>query len=95
MENLKILRLHVKKEYFEDIQNNSKKFEYRLFNDYWKKRLINKKYDEVHVFLGYPSVNDLEKVLKFTYYGYEIKNIVHKHFGNDEVKVFAIKLYYF
>lgn len=90
---MRILRLHVKKEYFQDISNGLKKEEYRLFNSYWKKRLLNKGFDEVHILLGYPGVNDLEKVLKFPYYGFEVKEIVHKHFGEKEVKVFSINLY--
>lgn len=90
---MRILRLHVKKEYFKDIANNLKKEEYRLFNSYWKKRLLNKSFDEVHILLGYPSVNNLEKILKFPYYGFDVKKIVHKHFGEKEVEVFSIKLH--
>lgn len=86
------LILHVRKEYFNKIKNGEKKFEYRLFNDYWKKRLDNKEFDNVIIQLGYPKVSEKDKTLKFKYQGYKIEKIKHKEFGAKPVKVFAIKL---
>lgn len=87
----KILHLNLKKEYFNDIKDNKKDLEFRLHNDYWKKRLINREYDEVHFKLGYPKSDDKDKIIKRKYIGYQILNINHNHFNNRELtKVFAI-----
>ena len=84
------LTLNLKKEYFLEIKNGTKLFEYRLFNDYWKKRLLNKHYDVVIFKLGYPSNDDLSKIIKKEYLGYQIEMIQHKHFGETPVIVFSI-----
>lgn len=87
------LVLNLKKEYFNDIKNGVKKEEYRLCNDYWKKRLENKKFDNVIIKMGYPKNTDLDKILVFPWNGYIIKNIKHKHFGDETVKVYAIQIH--
>lgn len=87
----RILRLPVKTEYFNQIKNGTKIEEYRQIKEYWKKRL-EKQYDEVWITLGYPSSNDKNKILKFRWSGYEIKEITHKEFGNKPINVYAIKL---
>lgn len=87
----KILKLAVRKEYFEQIESGIKKEEYRLIKPYWIKRL-SKNYDEVWITLGYPKKSEREKILKFKYKGFEIKKIRHKEFGIEDVEVYAIKL---
>ena len=87
---MKILYLHLKREYFEDIKSGKKKFEYRLDTSYWSKRLVGKKFDEVHFKCGYPKTDDIDKVIKMPYRGYEMQNIRHPHFGDESVTVFAI-----
>ena len=89
---MKSLILNLKKEYFQEIKSGAKKEEYRLCTPYWQKRLENKNYDKVIIKLGYPKHLEVEKILEFKYLGYEIKTIKHKHFGNDPVKVYSIKL---
>ena len=89
---MKTLTLNLKREYFEQIKSGIKTEEYRLCTPYWSKRLENKNYDKVVIKLGYPKNSEIEKILEFKYSGYEIKTINHKHFGNDPVKVYAIKL---
>lgn len=89
---MKILTLNLKREYFEQIKSGIKTEEYRLCTPYWKKRLENKKFENIIIRLGYPKKEDKEKELNFPYRGYEIKIITHPHFGNDPVKVYAIKL---
>lgn len=86
------LIFHVRKEYFDKIKNNEKKVEYRLFNNYWKIRLEDKKFDNVIIQLGYPKTFEKDKTLKFKYQGYKIETIIHKEFGSKPVKVFAIEL---
>lgn len=87
----RVLRLPVKREYFEQIKSGTKTEEYRIIKEYWSKRLI-KEYDEVWVTLGYPSSDETDKIIKFKWTGYEIKKITHKEFGNKEVDVYAIQL---
>ncbi len=88
----KILTLNLKKEYFLEILNGNKKYEYRILNNYWTKRLENKNFDEIHIKLGYPKKDDLEKTIIKPYNGYEKTLIKHKLFGENFVEVFAIKL---
>ena len=57
---LKVLRLAVRKEYFEQIKAGIKKEEYREIKDYWIKRL-SKHYDQVWITLGYPKKNRKRK----------------------------------
>jgi len=90
MNNNRILHLNLKGEYFDAIKNGSKQFEYRLKNSYWTKKLVNKDYDEVHFKRGYPRNNELDKIIKVPYKGYEVQTITHKHFGEKLVEVFAI-----
>ena len=92
---MKILHLNLKKEYFDDIKNKRKLFEYREDNEYWRKRLVNVDYDEVHFKLGYPKSDDTSRIIKRKYLGYEPRAIRHKHFGNTgatdkQIEVFAI-----
>lgn len=92
MINTKALILNLKKEYFQEIKSGVKKEEYRLYNPYWIKRLENKTFSKVIIKLGYPRKDDKEKEIIFPWNGYKIKTISHKHFGNEQVKVYAIKL---
>lgn len=90
---MRILTLHVKREYFEAIQAGTKKEEYRLFNDHWRKRIECRNFDEVEICLGYPERGDSSRRLRFPWRGYEIKRIRHKHFESQAVTtVFAIRL---
>lgn len=87
---MKVLVLNLKSEYFDDIKSGKKFFEYRLKNEYWSKRLLNKSYDLVSFRKGYPKNTDIDKIITVPYKGYEIKSIVHPHFGHNLVEVFAI-----
>lgn len=76
--------------YFDQIKEGSKLEEYRLVNDYWKKRLNGKTYDRIILTKGYPKSDDVARRLTVNWRGYTIKSITHPHFGNDPVEVFAI-----
>lgn len=84
------LRLNLKGMYFDQIKSGEKLFEYRLVNDYWKKRLVGKRYDRVIFLRGYPKAGDEDKTIVRPYAGYEIQTLTHPHFGKEEVTVFAI-----
>lgn len=84
------LILNLKKEYFEEIKNGIKKEEYRLCTPYWEKRILNKKFDNLIIKLGYPSREEKEKILVFPWAGYTIKEIKHKEWDFKNKKVFGI-----
>lgn len=86
------LQLAVNSEYFNQMKSGVKTEEYRLFNDYWKKRLVGRNYDHLIITSGYPHKDDHERILKMRWNGYVVKTITHPHFGPDPVKVFAIKV---
>lgn len=86
------LQLAVKGEYFDAMLRGEKTEEYRLCNDYWEKRLVNRKYDRLIITKGYPKRDDSSRRIDAPYEGFEIKAITHPHFGPEQVKVFAIKV---
>ncbi len=86
------LQMAVNGEYFDQMEAGTKRFEYRLRNDYWRKRLEGRQYDTLTITKGYPSSTDQERILKLTYLGYEEQTITHPHFGNEPVDVYAIRV---
>lgn len=93
----KILHLNLKGKYFDKIKAGIKHEEFRLYNDYWKKRLIRPdgkqvEYGSILLKRGYPRKNDREKVLERKWRGWSLKQIIHPEFGIHPVKVFAIRV---
>ncbi|HIC1920222.1 TPA: ASCH domain-containing protein [Citrobacter freundii] len=93
------LQLAVKGEYFDAMKQGEKTEEYRLYNEYWRARLVledqfiaPRKYDRLIITKGYPRRDDKSRRLSVKYNGYEIKTITHPHFGDKPVKLFAIKV---
>ena len=86
------LVLNLKREYFQEIKIGTKKEEYRLCTPYWKKRIEGKSFDKVIIKLGYPKNSEMDKILKFKWNGYQIKEITHREFSNKPIKVYAIQL---
>ncbi|EOW6060623.1 hypothetical protein [Escherichia coli] len=87
----KDLHLNLKGEYFHAIRAGKKVEEYRLYNDYWRKRLEGREYERLIIKLGYPASHEAHRIINLPYFGYEVKTITHPLFGPDPVKVFAIK----
>lgn len=83
------LFMTIKKQYFNEILNGIKKEEYRLVKPHWVDKLVGKQYSHIIFQNGY-SRNSPR--LEAQYLGYEIRNIRHEFFGNEEVTVFALKL---
>ena len=90
MREKRILRLNLKRKYWEQIKRHQKLYEYRLASEYWRKRLQGQRYDEVHLCLGYPSKGDKERVLRRLWMGCFVKKIQHPEFGRHPVEVYAI-----
>ena len=84
------LRIAVKGEYFDQIKSGEKIYEYRLANDYWTKRLVNKHYDTVTITRGYPKKGDKSREITTPYKGHHVTQIQHKEFGGEGAIVFAI-----
>lgn len=87
-----LLHLNLKGEYFEAIRSGKKKEEYRLYSEYWRKRLIHREYGGILLKKGYPKRDDKERILERIWRGWDIKTITHPHFGGKPVQVFAIKV---
>lgn len=87
------LILHLKAEYWHDIREDRKPFEFRLNTPFWQKRLLGKTYDRLILCLGYPKRDDISRRIIMPYTGYEMQTITHKHFfdGNMPAEVFAIR----
>lgn len=89
---VRTLHLPLKRKWFDLIKSGEKTEEYRLVNDYWRKRLVDRSYEWIALTLGYPSRDDTERRIVLPWRGYEIKRISHPEWGESEVDVFAIKL---
>ena len=87
-----VLRLAVRREYFEDAAVGVKRYEFRLRSVYWRKRLEGKDFSEIVYTLGYPKKGDMSRTIVRPWRGYEIRIITHPEFGPDPVEVFAIRL---
>ena len=85
-----ILHLNLKGEYFDQIKSGEKTQEFRVYNDYWRKRLEGRNYELISIKRGYPKSTDCDRIESRPYRGYELKEITHPHFGDEPVTVFAI-----
>jgi ASC-1-like (ASCH) protein len=84
---MKNLFLILKSEYYDQIESGTKRIEYRLFNEYWSKRLCNSNYNKVIFQKGYSKKYPQ---LKFEIEKIQIEKIKHNFFGNDSILVYAI-----
>ena len=87
-----MLYLHLKGEFFDAIKAGTKPEEYRLRNDYWRKRLEGRTYNGIVLLRGYPPLSAPETKLKRPWLGYTVKTIIHPHFGLKPVEVYAIRV---
>jgi len=79
--NKRVLRLNVRREYWEQVQRGEKIYEYRLCNEYWRKRLEEKIYSYIAYCLGYPKKDDMSRTLLRKWKGYKKGTTEHKEFG--------------
>jgi hypothetical protein len=84
--------LPLQAKYFNAIKAGEKRVEYRLATPYWRRRIEGRSYDRVVLTLGYPKKDDAERRLTFPWRGAFPLEILHPHFGPEEVRVFAIPL---
>jgi hypothetical protein len=86
---VRILHLHLKGKYFDEIRAGRKKVEYRLAST-WRKRLQGKQFDEIHLYRGYPKRGAGGTMLYRKWNGYREDQIIHPHFGSRGVDVLEI-----
>lgn len=89
---MNILHLHVKEKYFNKIKKGFKKEEYRRQTKYWTIRIVDKEYDQIIIYCGYPHNLYAGTKLIFPWRGYTVKTIIHPEFGDQPTAVFAIPL---
>lgn len=84
------LHLHVKTVYFDAIKSGEKTHEYRLANDYWRKRMVGRTYEGIVLYNAYKpgAENRIEMLWKSPH----TERRTHPHFGPDEVTVWAIPM---
>ncbi len=87
---LRILRLNLKSEYWQEIKDGIKHFEYRERKPYWEKRLEGRSYDLIHLCKGYPKKDDWEKIIEVKWNGFLKIAINHEVFKWKIVDVYAI-----
>lgn len=63
----RILTLHLKEQYFRDIDQGIKKEEYREATHYWRQRLQGKTFDVIEICNRYPERGDLENRIWFRF----------------------------
>lgn len=89
---MNILTLNLIGEYFHDIREGRKAFEYRLRTDHWRKRLEAREYEMIKICWGYPRADNADRQFLLPWAGCELQTIQHKHFGPDPVEVYAIRI---
>lgn len=88
------LYLTLKGQYFDEILVGTKTKEYREKGSFWDRRLEGRSYDKIVLTRGYPKGGGVEGKTRLTlpYRGYAMDRIVHPHFGNRYVAVYAINV---
>jgi hypothetical protein len=89
---MNVLTLHLKQKWWEQIRDGVKTVELRHATEYWRRRLVGKSYDEVHLYCGYPKRGDTSKLLVRKWTGIAKETILHEEFGDKPVDVFVIGL---
>lgn len=94
---MKPLILNLKTEYFNAIKDGTKPEEFRLFSDYWTKRLLDNKgefktFSKIIIRRGYPKSGDPEREIIRPWVSNRIDIITHPHFNNEPSKVFCIRV---
>lgn len=86
----RVLRLNLKRKWWEQIKAGTKTVELRRTTDFWRKRLVGRHYDEIHLCLGYPKRDDAERILRRKWRCIAKETVLHEEFGAVPVEVFVI-----
>lgn len=88
----RVLHLHLKAQYFDEIASGVKTEEFRSFTPYWRKRLTGSQFSSIIIYRGFPKKNDWSKILLRPFRGFRLGMIQHPQFGDEPVFVFAIRV---
>lgn len=89
---LRILTLHLKKKWWDQIKAGTKTEELRQATAYNVKLIGHGQFDIVAVLLGYPKKTDASRHLQFYWRGYTMRTVIHEEFGAFPREVLAIDL---
>ena len=92
MDQKRILTLRLKAKWWHKIKSGEKTVELRRATDYWRKRLIGRHYDEIHLWLGYPPRTDTTKLLRRKWELVAKERVQSDEFGPDPVECFVISV---
>lgn len=87
---MRILRLHLRRKWWDQIRDGKKTVELRRATDYWRKRLIGREYDEIYLCLGYPKAGDESHILRRKWRLVAKEVVLHEEFGSKPIEVFVI-----
>lgn len=88
----RVLTLHLKRKWWEQICDGLKDNELRRCSPRNVKLLEGKQYDEVHLWLGYPKKTEADKRLIRKCGAIVRRTVTHQEFGDEPVEVFDIGL---
>ena len=88
--NMRILRLNLKRKSWEQIRDGNKTVELRRATDYWRERLVGREYDEIHLCLRSPKRGDETHILRRKWRLVAKEVVLHEEFGPEPVEVFCI-----
>lgn len=90
MSEKKILTLRLKRKWWDLIKSGEKTVELRRCNTYWRRRLVGREYDEIHLWLGYPKSTDTEKLIVRKWTNVAKEMVQSDEFGPEPVECFCI-----
>ena len=88
----RILTLRLKSGWWQQIQQRQKSAELRINSSFYRRLLIGREYDEIHLWLGYPPKTDTTKLMRFAWRGAQRITRQHHFWGPDPVDVISIDL---
>lgn len=89
---MKTLTLHLKKKWFEQVESGEKLYEYRLYNEYWRKRIEGVHFALLELALGFPKKEDLSRRIVMEYIKPSIITISHEEWDLKTKEVFCFPL---
>jgi len=87
---MKILYLVLKKKYFDQIKSGEKNYEYRLDTEYWRRRLVGRRFSKIVLTSGYPKKTDSSRRIERPWKGHWKTLLTHEEFGDTQQLVFCI-----
>lgn len=88
----RILTLRLKAGWWHQIRERTKLEEFRPASPRYIRQLLDREYDEIHLWLGYPPKTDLSKRMRFAWRGAQRITRQHHFWGPDPVDVISIDL---